>query len=199
VSVQYGHDAPVLALRTLRRAAEISHWGANLNIQDEIELYNAGPACVPPFFARAVVVLALTFCSLFFSSLKGQFSRLEYQSQVYFNKMAPHILKTLTLQLPAGVRDAYFTDLVGNVSTSKLRVAPAGGPAPSVLELRPRYPLLGGWNYTFTLGWDAPLGDAVRYDAKEGKYVVGVPIMTSYPGAVVDDAHVKIILPEGAT
>lgn len=48
VRVQFGHDAPVLALRTLRRAAEVSHWGANLNIQDEIELHNGGPECVFP-------------------------------------------------------------------------------------------------------------------------------------------------------
>ena len=105
------------------------------------------------------------------------------------------MLKQLTLHLPAGIRDAYFYDLIGNVSTSHLRA----GLAESVLELRPRYPLLGGWNYSFTLGWDAPLADEGRYDAASGRWLVGVPIMTAIPGAVVDDAHVKIILPEGAT
>jgi len=43
ISVNYEFGFPVLALKSLRRAAEISHWGANLNIQDEIHLYNAGP------------------------------------------------------------------------------------------------------------------------------------------------------------
>jgi oligosaccharyltransferase complex subunit alpha (ribophorin I) len=43
VSIHYEFGFPMLAVKSLRRAAEISHWGANLNIQDEIHLYNAGP------------------------------------------------------------------------------------------------------------------------------------------------------------
>lgn len=68
-----------------------------------------------------------------------------------------------------------------------------------MLELKPRYPLLGGWNYSFTLGWDSPLADSVSYDKKTSKYTVEVPILTSIPDAVVTDAELKIILPEGAT
>lgn len=129
--------------------------------------------------------------------LKGHFSRLEHQSQAYFKKLSAHILQSLTLHLPADARDAYFTDLIGNVSTSHLRAAGAGAPS-AQLELRPRYPLLGGWNYTFTLGWDAPLDSAARWDKDSGHWVVGVPVWTLVPGAVVDDARVKIVLPEGA-
>ena len=33
----------MLTVKNMQRTAEISHWGANLNIQDEIHLYNAGP------------------------------------------------------------------------------------------------------------------------------------------------------------
>lgn len=119
-----------------------------------------------------------------------------------------------SVDLPSGARDVYFTDIVGNVSTSRFRPSPQS-PAtqskiksspkssraspPSILEVKPRYPLLGGWNYTFTLGWDAPLEDSARYDSKTGEYVVAIPFFTHLPGSVVDDAEVKIILPEGAT
>lgn len=108
------------------------------------------------------------------------------------------------LHLPAGIHSAYFYDLVGNVSTSRLRTAPSipkGSEVKqsSVLELRPRYPVLGGWNYSFTLGWDSPLEDYAGYDKSTGKYVVSVPIMTVVPDMVVDDAEVSIVLPEGAT
>lgn len=58
---------------------------------------------------------------------------------------------------------------------------------------------MGGWNYNFTLGWDSPLRDSAGYDGTTGKYVVGVPVQTLLPGAVVDEAEVKIIFPEGAT
>lgn len=43
VKIHHQHDSPVLTVVRLRRAAEISHWGANLNIQDDIHLRNDGP------------------------------------------------------------------------------------------------------------------------------------------------------------
>lgn len=43
VSVQYNYDHPVLEVTKLQRSAEISHWGSNLNIEDRIDLHNAGP------------------------------------------------------------------------------------------------------------------------------------------------------------
>jgi oligosaccharyltransferase complex subunit alpha (ribophorin I) len=136
--------------------------------------------------------------------LKGHFSRLEHQSHAFYKRNAPHTLPSLTLHLPPGIRNAYYYDLIGNVSTSHLRVAPAVHKGSrinrySVLELRPRYPLLGGWNYSFTLGWDASLGDSASWDKTTGKYIVEIPIMTPIPGAVINNAEVKIILPEGAT
>ncbi|ESK95992.1 oligosaccharyltransferase alpha subunit [Moniliophthora roreri MCA 2997] len=182
VTIHYNYDFPVLEVRQLKRSAEISHWGANLNIQDEISLHNAGP------------------------ELKGHFSRLEHQTQAFYKRPASHVLPSLTLHLPAGIRNTYYYDLIGNVSTSRLRTAPStknlGSNSQtqySVLELRPRYPLMGGWNYTYTLGWDSPLEDSANYDKSTGKYTVEVPVMTEIPGAVVEDAEVKIILPEGAT
>lgn len=43
VSMHYSYDYPVLEVTKLERAAEISHWGANLNIQDTMVLRNGGP------------------------------------------------------------------------------------------------------------------------------------------------------------
>ena len=43
ISVHYVYDHPVLEITKLERSAEISHWGANLNIQDTMVLHNAGP------------------------------------------------------------------------------------------------------------------------------------------------------------
>ncbi|KAK1236568.1 dolichyl-diphosphooligosaccharide--protein glycosyltransferase subunit 1 [Marasmius sp. AFHP31] len=182
VSINYAYDFPVIEVTKMSRTAEVSHWGDNLNIQDDIVLHNAGP------------------------KLKGHFSRFMFQTQAYFNRPAPHILPALTVHLPAGIRNTYYYDLNGNVSTSRLRTAPStprlGSKAPtqhSVLELKPRFPLMGGWNYSYTLGWDAPLSDSASYDAISGTYTVEIPTMTEIAGSVVDDAEVKIILPEGAT
>ncbi|KAK0190947.1 Ribophorin I [Armillaria mellea] len=179
VVAHYSYDYPVLEVLKLRRAAEISHWGANLNIQDEISLHNAGP------------------------TLKGHFSRLEHQTQSYFKRPAAQVLPSLTLHLPPGIRNTYYYDLIGNVSTSHLRVAPTAKKATraqySVFEMKPRYPLMGGWNYSWTLGWDSPLENSASWDAAAGKHIVEIPIMTPIVGAVVNDLELRVILPEGAT
>lgn len=67
-----------------------------------------------------------------------------------------------------------------------------------LLELRPRYPLLGGWNYSFVVGYDMPLEDVLKSDQANGKNVLAVPFMTAIKDVVVDDVELKIILPEGA-
>ncbi|KAF4619525.1 hypothetical protein D9613_005085 [Agrocybe pediades] len=180
ITIHYNHDQAVLEVLKLQRSVEISHWGANLNTQDNIVLHNAGP------------------------KLKGHFSRLDHQTQAFYKRPAPHVLPALTLHLPSGIRNAYYYDTIGNVSTSRLRTAPSVpknklGTQFSVLEFKPRYPILGGWNYSFTLGWDAPLADYASYDKSTGRYIVEVPIMTPILGAVVNDEELTVILPEGAT
>ncbi|ORY50690.1 Ribophorin I [Leucosporidium creatinivorum] len=78
-------------------------------------------------------------------------------------------ITSLSLALPPNVHSPYYYDIVGNVSTSRFRPstpAVTAGKLPSqrkgagysLLELIPRYPLMGGWNYTFTIGYDAPWG-----------------------------------------
>jgi oligosaccharyltransferase complex subunit alpha (ribophorin I) len=41
--IHYETTHPVMGYRSLKRSAEVSHWGNNLNIQDEIDLVNMGP------------------------------------------------------------------------------------------------------------------------------------------------------------
>lgn len=42
VTVHYELDSPYATLKSFKRAAEVSHWGSNLNIQDNIWLKNEG-------------------------------------------------------------------------------------------------------------------------------------------------------------
>lgn len=46
IVVHYFYGVPVVEITSLKRSAEISHWGANLNIQNDVALHNAGPAYV---------------------------------------------------------------------------------------------------------------------------------------------------------
>ncbi|EKM80291.1 hypothetical protein AGABI1DRAFT_113490 [Agaricus bisporus var. burnettii JB137-S8] len=180
VTVRYYHEQPVLEVTSYKRAVEISHWGSNINTEDQVILKNAGP------------------------KLKGHFSRVDYQGQLYKGSQVPHVLHSLSLDLPPGIDNVYYYDQIGNVSTSKLNVAPAvakGEPVvkTSLLNMKLRYPLMGGWNYTFTVGWDADLAGVAGYNSATGEYNVEIPIMTTIPGAVVNQHELKIVLPEGAT
>lgn len=46
VSVHYEYDTAIVTVVELQRFAEISHWGANINIQDSVHLRNDGPVYV---------------------------------------------------------------------------------------------------------------------------------------------------------
>lgn len=123
-------------------------------------------------------------------------------------------IPSLSLSLPPSASNPYFYDLVGNVSTSHFR-SPAStlsaalpsqqqkkvkrnAHAPAVLELKPRYPILGGWNYSFTIGYDLPLGEFVHARKSRGKYLAAVPFLTPIKDVAIDAARVEIRLPEGA-
>lgn len=96
--------------------------------------------------------------------------------------------------MPASARDPYFRDEVGNVSTSNFR----NEDKKSVLEIRPRYPLFGGWNYTWYQGFNADLGSYV-HKAKSGKYVLNINFVENVKEMIVDKAVIRVVLPEGST
>lgn len=67
-----------------------------------------------------------------------------------------------------------------------------------MLELQPRYPLLGGWEFEFTVGWDLDLRKWLK-DLQGDRKVLAVPYLTGLKGVVVEDARLIVTLPEGAT
>ncbi|EPQ27921.1 uncharacterized protein PFL1_04665 [Pseudozyma flocculosa PF-1] len=199
--VHYQHDQPVVSLVSLERTVEISHWGDNLAVEDRIWLRNDGP------------------------QLKGHFSRIDHQMSSFYKQGSSHALTTLAMHLPPGARDAYFVDQIGNVSTSHFRPLPATPSPPttplnllpptkaSLLELQPRFPLLGGWNYSFVVGFNLPLsqggwlktvaGDESSSSAAAAGvggtvYSAAIPFLTPITDMAIDEATVRIVLPEGA-
>jgi oligosaccharyltransferase complex subunit alpha (ribophorin I) len=105
--------------------------------------------------------------------LKGQFSRLAHQQSKFHATKPAQVLAELSLRLPPSAHSVYYYDTIGNVSTSHFRPGATIGTGrrarviDGILELRPRYPVLGGWNYSFTVGWDSPLGEALKIDTND--------------------------------
>ncbi|XP_030633191.1 dolichyl-diphosphooligosaccharide--protein glycosyltransferase subunit 1 [Chanos chanos] len=122
--------------------------------------------------------------------LKGPFSRYDYQRQSDSGISSVKSFKTI---LPASAQDVYYRDEIGNISTSHLQVL-----EDSVeVEVRPRFPLFGGWKTHYIIGYNLPsyeylytLGDQYALKMRLVDHV--------YDDQVIDQLTVKIILPEGA-
>ncbi|KAF1831718.1 oligosaccharyltransferase alpha subunit [Decorospora gaudefroyi] len=172
VSVRYEFTKPITHATLLERDLEVSHWGGNLASEERYWLVNQG------------------------AGLKNQFSRVEWQRQLYMNPPT-FALKGLNLPLAPGAVDPYFTDDIGNVSTSKFRA----GSKEALLELKPRYPLFGTWKYSFRVGWNADLSLYLRKLSTADTYVLKVPFLEGpRAGEGISYARVslRVILPEGA-
>lgn len=69
-------------------------------------------------------------------------------------KTFAYVLACLFLQtiLPASAQDVYYRDEIGNISTSHLQVLDDS----VEVEIRPRFPLFGGWKTHYIIGYNLP-------------------------------------------
>ena len=174
VSVRFELTKPLTHGSLLERDVEVSHWGGNLAVEERHWLTN-----------RA-------------ATLKNHFSRLQYQ-QAQYHKPLSSAMKELNFPLAVGSMDAYFIDDIGNVSTSRFRT----NPREASLTLKPRYPLFGGWKYSFRVGWNSELKGYLRKaQGKSDSYVLKVPFFEGpkqSEGIEYERVVTRVILPEGAT
>ncbi|KAF7508097.1 hypothetical protein GJ744_009538 [Endocarpon pusillum] len=173
VSIRYEFTKPVLACSLVERDIEVSHWGGNLAIEERYWLRNDA------------------------ATLSENFSRVKWATQSYYNGPTS-ALRELKVPLKPGSVDPYFTDDIGNVSTSRYR---PNRLRDASLELKPRYPLFGGWKYSFRIGWNNRLGSFLRKLRTDNTYILNVPFLEGpkmQEGIQYEHVQVRIILPEGA-
>lgn len=171
-SVRYEFTKPVNHATLLERDIEISQWGGNLASEERYWLTNGG------------------------AHLADHFSRVTWASTQYYNPPTS-ALRMLTVPLKVGSLNPYFTDDIGNVSTSRYRSTSRE----ATLELRPRYPVFGGWKYSFRIGWDAELKRFLRKTGKGDGYVLKIPFLEGPKmgeGVSYEKLDLRVILPEGA-
>jgi oligosaccharyltransferase complex subunit alpha (ribophorin I) len=121
--------------------------------------------------------------------LKGPFSRYDYQR----NQDGVSSVKSFRTLLPTSARDVYYRDEIGNISTSHLIETDDG----IELELRPRFPLFGGWKTNYYIGYNIP---SYQYLYTQGdQYALVMKFVDHvYDDQLIDQIKVQIILPEGA-
>lgn len=102
-----------------------------------------------------------------------------------------HYYVLFQTQLPISARDIYYRDQIGNISTSNVQRK-----AKSLeVELRPRFPLFGGWKTDYVLGYNVP---SVTFLHNKGEdYALKIPFVDHiYDNVVIEKAVVKIAFPE---
>ncbi|KNC26798.1 hypothetical protein FF38_06339 [Lucilia cuprina] len=125
------------------------------------------------------------------AQLKGSFSRYEFQKDGRSGQAAIKSYKTM---LPASAFGVYYRDSNGNISTSNMNVLREYVD----VELRPRFPLFGGWKTQYTLGYNIPSFEYLFNNG--GDYVLKMRLIDHiYDDMFIDEAVVNIILPEGCT
>lgn len=122
--------------------------------------------------------------------LKGSFSRFEYQR----NQGGFSSVKSIKTILPAAAKDVYYRDEIGNISTSHLRELSDY----MEIELRPRFPLFGGWKTHYVLGYNVPTYEYLY--TKDSHYGLRMRFIDHiYDDQVVDEMTLKVVLPEGVS
>lgn len=124
------------------------------------------------------------------AKLKGSFSRYDYQRETNSGISS---VKSFKMYLPASATSVYYRDVIGNISTSNQRTL-----LDSVeLDIRPRFPLFGGWKTHYTIGYNVP---AYEYLFNSGdNYLLKMRLIDHlYDNMIIEDVIVRIILPEGS-
>lgn len=173
VRVRYEYTKPLIYVSRLERDIEVSHWGGNIAFEERYTLHNHA------------------------ANLSAQFNRVLWASTQYRTPVTTAI-KELRFPLRVGSLTPYFTDVIGNVSTSRFR----SNSREANLEIKPRYPVFGGWNYPFRIGWDADLKTFLRKLTNGDGYVLNVPFLEGpkqAEGVMYEKVELRVILPEGAT
>lgn len=166
LALSFDKQAPLPYVYNVKRDYWISHWSDALSVEEHYQ------------FSNKAVKLA-----------KG-FSRVDWMSGRYSMKPNPAIV---AIQIPlapqVSAQDFYYTDLVGNVSTSMF--------INNDLILKPRFPIFGDWNYNFTVGWNHKLSEFVR-EFKDS-HVLAVPLLNGINDVTYEQVELSFLLPEGAT
>jgi oligosaccharyltransferase complex subunit alpha (ribophorin I) len=124
------------------------------------------------------------------AQLKGSFSRYEYQRE----SSGVSSVKNFKTLLPAAAKDVYYRDDIGNISTSHMKVMDDA----VELDLRPRFPLFGGWKTHYVVGYNVPSYEYLYY--KGDKHVLNIRLVDHlFDDMLIENAEVRVILPEGVT
>lgn len=169
MSVRSRNDAAFLTARRFVKHVSIGHW-RTIGVTEEYDVYNGAAKHV------------------------GEWSRVDHSSSPGYYKTA---IGDVWANLPSDAHNVVYKDLIGNITTSRLRKSTK---VKRALQLVFRYPLMGGWNNYFWFVYDLVHDIHVkttRTNNGRPMYQVDIPLMSTLNTDVLcEDLQVRIVLPE---
>ncbi|XP_066143296.1 dolichyl-diphosphooligosaccharide--protein glycosyltransferase subunit 1 [Euwallacea fornicatus] len=126
------------------------------------------------------------------AKLKGSFSRYDYQRDTSANH---HSVRSYRTVLPPLAHSIYYRDMNGNISTSTVK----SHKEYVELELKPRFPLFGGWQTSYILGYSIP-SYPYLFKKPSGEFVLKVRLLDHvFDDMAVDELETHLVLPVGVS
>lgn len=165
----YDNNAALVA-KTYQKTIQVGYWASVLDVQEDFSVHHEG------------------------AKLKnGHFSRVDFKIGANSHGQTS-VVKSFTAILPLGATNVVYKDAIGNVTTSHLRYEKKR----AILELEPRYPLYGGWRFTWFHAYTVPYLPALVRTPSTEEYKIKASFLPSVKGLTLEKAALKFILPEGA-
>lgn len=166
LTVRFRNDRGFLVARRAAKEFYVSHWG-RIATTEMFEVENAAAKHV------------------------GEWSRVNHDSMSGRSRYATAI-GDVWANLPGDATRVEYRDLVGNITSSKLRKESRKKRA---VQLRFRFPMMGGWRNHFWIRYDLTLGTYAKSYGQ--RHVLSVPIMPSLHGDILcEKLEVDVVLPE---
>eukprot|EP00392_Amoebophrya_sp_AT5.2_P006384 g6396.t1 len=90
----------------------------------------------------------------------------------------------------------HYRDDIGNISSSNARRDDRGY---VLAQIRPRYPLLGGWKADWSFSYDVPTRSALKVDPLDPSlHVLNITLSPPVVRTFSEKLYVEVLLPEGA-
>ncbi|OEH76842.1 putative ribophorin I [Cyclospora cayetanensis] len=116
-------------------------------------------------------------------------------------RVPSHVLFDLHAHLPADVYNLDVADIAGNLTSTfaSRTVGPKNTPLSTHLEVWPRYPVLGGWNFDFVVKYNVPASSMQQNSPGSQTFSVRIPLEPPFPDVYTEDLSLTVALPTGAT
>ncbi|KAK6590354.1 hypothetical protein RS030_162544 [Cryptosporidium xiaoi] len=179
--VHFSLNSHLVYYDSVLRTISISHWG-KINVREEYSGSNKGALNKGEFHRKEIMLLS------------GQgFARMRAPGTVL--PQNTHICLFIDHVLPNNAEGLEYFDQIGNISYSNAwRV----GNTHTMLQIQPRSPIMGGWNFDYIIEYNLPLDSFIFYDSNINMYMLNLTMMPSAKGIFSKNITTQIHFPKGA-